>query len=410
MRRNRPTKTMLVPALAVLTAISVSGCQGNQAKTNPPTIAQVSTSTAATPTTPTVPSQASPDITASNWAAPGAAAITPLLAGDTVIAATESAGVTTLLALTASTGTTEWTVRLPRPALADDEDHAAETLKVIADDASATLYAAWPTANDRLNAGNWTVFAYDLTTGRTRWNSDTAPGAPLYTTPAGVAVGTGFAASDVEVAEATGTVMLAKATGKTLWTAQGTAPLGATVDTVLVASGTQPAGLAGVDPATGNTRWTHAVPGRSVTAEAAADHQVLVTLRDEFGAPVTARVLNAATGKQVGTDLALPADANFTAHIDRDTQVALVGTGSDVQGIDLRTGRSLWSKTSGPDPVSVAGSGLAWISATGVVVDSRTGNTVPGVNAEGVVLAGAGVALTRNGTNLTASALPARTR
>lgn len=413
---RRTSNALTFSAITALTVLALTGCNDGRGSTNPPSQSPAGTvaSIPAKPAPSTSPTQATPDVTsgpvsARNWSAPGSAAINPLLAADIVIAADDTHGTSTLRALDAATGKNLWSARLDRPVAPAGEGEAHETLKVIAHDGSGIVYAAWPTASADALDGRWTVHAFALPTGKAIWTTTTAPGAPLYATSAGVAVGTGFASSDAEVAEPTGTVMLAKGTGKSLWATDGTAPLGATADTVLVASGTTPAGLAGLDPATGKTRWTHTEPGRSVTAEAAADHRVLVTLRDQNGSPVTAAVLDAATGTQVGPGLALPANADFTAHIDTDAQVALVGTGDTVRGIDLTTGKALWSQPSGPDPVSVAGSGLAWISATGAVVDSRTGARVSGVNAEGVVLAGAGIALTLDGSTLTATALPPST-
>jgi hypothetical protein len=253
----------------------------------------------------------------------------------------------------------------------------------------------------------WTVRAHDLATGTARWTRTDAPGIALHATSAGVVVGTGFAASDIEVAEPTGTAVLTAASGATAWLSEGTAPLTVSADSILVSTGTDPGGIAALDPVTSTPRWTHTDPEHAIVAEASATHRAVVTVRDTAtGTALAARVLDTATGAQVGPDLALPVNADVTVRVDRDTDVALVGDGSALRGIDLATGAVLWTRVSGPDPVSVAGGGRTWLPASSTVLISRTGQVVTGVPVEGVTAAGPTLALTHTDADLHGTTLP----
>lgn len=380
-------RTIFLPLSLALAATVVTGCAPD---TTPGSTAQTGAAVIAPPT----PSAAAPapsptDGAARPWTVKDAAAITPLLTGRTVLTARTDTTGSTLLAVDAHTGATTWQARLDAASPADQDEHGG-ILKVVADDASGAVYAAWPTRDDDTD---WTITAYDAATGTPTWTREDAPGVPLYATSTGVVVGTGFSASDAEVAEPTGTAMLARDTGSTAWTSDGTAPLAVSADAILASTGTDLAGVAGLDPATAKTRWTVTDPAHVVVAEAVADHRALVSLRDETGAATVARVIDTTTGQQVGADLSLPEGADLTARIDRDAQVALVADGTTLRGIALDTGKALWSRPAGSDPVSVAGAGLAWVTADEMVVDSRTGHPVKGVPTDGVVAAGAGVAV-----------------
>lgn len=393
-RMRYPTRA-LSAALALSAAVTLTGCRDQQPTPKP--VTPTHSATTASTSSPSAPASTAPPSTApaagKGWTVPGATALTPVLAGTTLLAGRVTGTKTTLLGVNLTDGTTRWTADLIGAPAPEDADHAAHTIKVVA--TPDRVYAAWPTPHaEGVGDADWTVTAFETATGRTVWTRPNVPGAPLYATANGLAIGTGFAASDAEVAEPTGTALLDGAKGTTTWTLDGTAPLGGTDDAVLVNSGTSPAGLSAVDAESGTTVWTITEESRNLFAEAVAADRVLVTLRDDAGYASVARVLDAASGQQVGKDVALPAEADFTAHVDRDAAVALIGTGTTVQAIDLATGTVLWSQPASADPVSVAGAGLAWLPAAGQVLDSRTGHPVDGVPADGVNVAGNGLAFT----------------
>ncbi len=179
--------------------------------------------------------------------------------------------------------------------------------------------------------------------------------------------------------------------------------------------------LRGVDAATGGTLWTStawapgAVGSRSTALVSVSGHLLVAVTTNRIDSDTTVlQVRDTATGRSIGPEL--PAPSTPAVLLDTDDGTAVVheqdgqGGSSGVDGVDMATGKVLWTIDGTQATTAVAaGAGLVWVQAAVdgyTAVDDRTGTPrVRGLD-QAPVLVLDGAQVVDDGAFLTPAALP----